>query len=74
MNSKNSKRSDPHRLLLNFTEKINLKRKEKYSAWSNLSFTIHGKILENHIRTIYLNYQLQHVTKNLNYLMNHILY
>ena len=32
MNSKNSKRSDPHRLLLNFTEKINLKRKEKYSA------------------------------------------
>ena len=29
MNSKNSKTSDPHRLLLNFTDKIDLKRKDK---------------------------------------------
>ena len=28
MNSKNSKTSDPHRLLLNLTEKIDLKRKD----------------------------------------------
>ena len=37
MNSKNSKMSDPHRLLLNLTDKINLKRSDKYVALSNLS-------------------------------------
>ena len=36
MNSKNSKTSDPHRILLNFTEKINVKRSDKYVALSNL--------------------------------------
>ena len=44
MNSENSKTSDPHRLLLNLTDKINLKRSDKYVALSNLAFTIHGKI------------------------------
>ena len=34
MNSKNSKTSDPHRLLLNVTDKIDLKRKYEYSALS----------------------------------------
>ena len=29
VNSENSKRSDPHRLLLNLSEKINLKRSDK---------------------------------------------
>ena len=37
MNSKNSKTSDPHRLLLNLTDKIDLRRKDKYIALSNLS-------------------------------------
>ena len=37
MNSKNSKTSDTHRLLLNLTDKIDLKRKDKYIALSNLS-------------------------------------
>ena len=37
MNSKNSKISDPHRLLLNLTDKIDLRRKDKYIALSNLS-------------------------------------
>ena len=32
MNSKNSKTSDPHRLLLNLTDKIDLRRKDKYIA------------------------------------------
>ena len=36
-NSKNSKTSDPHRLLLNLTDKIDLRRKDKYIALSNLS-------------------------------------
>ena len=37
MNSKNSKTSGPHRVLLNLKEKINLKRSDKYVALSNLS-------------------------------------
>ena len=37
MNSENSQTSDPHRLLLNLTGKINLRRKGKYIALSNLT-------------------------------------
>ena len=37
MNSENSKTSDPHRLLVNLLDKINLKRSDKYVALSNLS-------------------------------------
>ena len=37
MNSKNSEISDPHRLLLNLIDKIDLRRKDKYIALSNLS-------------------------------------
>ena len=74
MNSKNSKSSDPHRLLLNFTDKIDLKKKTNKFLYQILAFNIHGKILKSHIRTISLKYQLQHGMKNLNYLMDHIPY
>ena len=37
MNSKDSNTSDPHILLLNLTDKIDLRRKDKYIALSNLS-------------------------------------
>ena len=37
MNSRKSKTIDPHRLLLNLTDKIDFKRKDKYIALSNLS-------------------------------------
>ena len=37
MNSKNSKISHLHRLLTNLSNKINLKRRDKYVALSNLS-------------------------------------
>ena len=36
MNSENSKTSNPYRLLLNLSDKINLKRSDKYIALSNL--------------------------------------
>ena len=54
MNSKNSKTSDPHRLLLNITEKINLKNNDKYVALSiNLKYQLqHG--MKN------LNYLMDH--------------
>ena len=41
MNSRNSKSSDPHRLFLNLSDKINLKRSDKYQI---SAFTKHGKI------------------------------
>ena len=44
MNSKNSKTSDRHRLLLNLAEKIDLRRKDKYIALSNFAFAAHEKI------------------------------
>ena len=37
MNSKNSKTSYPYRLLLNLADKIDLRRKDKYIALSNLN-------------------------------------
>ena len=37
MNSENSKTFEPYRLLLNLSDKINLKRSNKYVALSNLS-------------------------------------
>ena len=40
MNSWNSKKSDPHRLFLNLSDKINLKECDKYVALSNLSMYI----------------------------------
>ena len=37
MNSKTNKTSDIHRLILNLSDKINLKRSDKFVALSNLS-------------------------------------
>ena len=47
MNSKNSKPSDPHRLLLKLTDKIDLRRKKLFYQillYQILKFIIHGKI------------------------------
>ena len=37
MNSKSSKTSDPHGILLSLSDKINLKRSDKYAALSDIS-------------------------------------
>ena len=66
MNSKNSTTSDPHRLLLNLTDKIDLKRKDKYIALSSLSIYYTWKNIKSRVKTISLKYQLQHGMKNLN--------
>ena len=66
LNSENSKTSDTHRLLLNFSDKINLKRSDKYVALSNLSTYYTWKnIRKIYTRTSTLNlkYQLQHRKK-----------
>ena len=45
MNSENSKISDPHRLVHNFLDKIDLNKSHKI-----LAFTIHGKILKKNLK------------------------
>ena len=62
MSSENSKTSDSHRLLLNISDKINLKRSDKYAALSSISIYCTSKD------------QLQSGVINLNYLKVHILY
>ena len=66
MNSESSKTSYSHRLLLNLTDKINLKRKDKYVGLSNLSTYYTWKNIESHIKTTNLKYQPQHGMKKLN--------
>ena len=70
MNSENSKVFDPHKLLLNLSDKID----SKEVLYQILRFTIHGKIQKIHTNIINLKYQLQIGMKNLNCLMNHILF
>ena len=56
MNSGNSKTSDPDRLLFNLSDKMNLKRKDKDVALSNLSIyytwkNIRGSYKNNKLKT-----------------------
>ena len=66
MNSENSKAPDPHRLLLDLLDKIDLRRSDNYVALSNL--------IKTHTIKINLEYQLPRGIKNWNCLMDHILY
>ena len=45
-NSEDSKTSDSHRLLTNLSDKIDLKRRDKYVALSNLSIYYTRKIIK----------------------------
>ena len=74
MNSKNSGTSDTHRLLLNLSDKIDLKISDKYVALSKLSNNYTWKNVKKSYKITNLKYQLRHRMKNLNYLMDHILY
>ena len=62
MNSEKSRTSDPHRLLLSLSHKLNLKKVINMLLYQILAFTIHGKN------------QLRHGMKSLSYLIYHILY
>ena len=70
MNSEKTKTSDPHRLLLNLADKINLKRSDKYVALSNLSIYYTRKNIKSHTKIINLKYQVRHRMRSLNYLMD----
>ena len=70
MNSENSKTSDPQRLLLNLTDKTNLKRSDKHVALSNLSIYYTWKNKEKS----YKNNKFKISDPKRNYLMYQILY
>ena len=75
MNPKNSKISDPHRLLLNLSEKIILKRSDKYVALSILSiYNAWKNVKRSYKNNKFKKYQLLRGMKNLDDLTNRILY
>ena len=74
INFKNSKTSEAHVLILNLTDKLELRRGEKSIALSNTSIYNTWKNIKSSYNTNNLKYQLQHETINLNYQMDHILY
>ena len=51
MNSEKGKTSDPHRLLLNISDKMNLKRKDKYVVLSNLGIYYTWKNIKKSYKT-----------------------
>ena len=55
MNSENSKTPDPHRLLLNITDKINFNRSNKYVVSSNPSIYYTWK----KVKKSYKNYKFK---------------
>ena len=71
INFQNSKGSEPHRLLLNLADKIEVVSMLLYQI---LFFTTHQKILKSHTKIINSKYQLQHGMKILICLMDSILY
>ena len=62
MNCKNSKTPYPHRLLLNLTDKIDLRRKDKYIALSNLSIYYTNN---THIELSYKNNKFKIFSSNM---------
>ena len=69
INLKNSKASDPYRLVPNLTDKINLQRGDESIALLNLSIYYILKGME----TIILKHRKQHGIKHLKQLMDPIL-
>ena len=59
MNSKNSKTSNLHKVLIDLSDKINLKRSDKYVALSNLSIYYTWKNIKSHTKIINSKYQLR---------------
>ena len=51
MNFENSKPSDPQKLLINLSDKTNLKKRDKYVALSNLSIYYTWKNIKKSYKT-----------------------
>ena len=73
-NSNNGKMSDPNRLLLNLTDKIDLRRKDTYIALSNISIYYTWKNIKKSYKNNKFKISAPTWNEELNYLMDHILY
>ena len=71
INSENSKTSEPQALILNLTDKLDLRRGEKIIALSNLNIYYTWKNIKISYKSN-LKYHLQHGMINLSYLMDRI--
>ena len=74
MNSENSRTSHPHRLIFNITDKIILKRSDKYVALSNLRIHYTWRNIKSHTKAVNLKHRFQREMIYLNCLMDHILH
>ena len=72
LNSENRKTSDPYILILNLSDKIYLKWRDKCVVLSNLSIYVTWENIKKPCKTN--KYQLQCGIINLNYLTDHIQY
>ena len=74
LNSGNSKTSDPYRLFLTFSDKINLMNRDKYVVLSNLRIYYSWKNIKMSYKNNKFKISGQREMKNLSYLMDNILY
>ena len=74
INSENSKISDPRRILINLSDKTNLKRSDKYVALSNLSIYYTQKNLKISYKNNKFKISAPTWNEKFEFLMHHILY
>ena len=72
MNLENSRTLEYHVLVLNLTDKLDLRRGQKLLLYQILVSNIHGRTEKAHTVTINLKYLLQRGVKILSYQMDHI--
>ena len=53
-NAETSKTNEPHKFILNLSQRLVLRNSNKHVALQNFLFITRGKVLENSIRTINL--------------------
>ena len=74
MNSENSRTFEYHVLVLELTDRLDLKRSQKSVALSNLSIYYDEKTKKANTIIINLKYLLQYGVINFNYQMDHVQY
>ena len=74
MNFENSKTSDSHKLLFNLTDKIDLRRKDKYIALSNISIYYIWKNIKKSYKNNKFKTSVSTLNKELVIQVDHILY
>ena len=74
MNFENSKTSDSHKLLFNLTDKIDLRRKDKYIALSNISIYYIWKNIKKSYKNNKFKISVSTLNKELVIQVDHILY